>query len=153
MWKEAVVFNLKYFPETCTEELKGAVKIIRQVMFPPKFEPRNFLRSHVTGSNDVILNKVGRTTAVSLVGTHHEAGMCWDTALGHLLVVPLGNDSLGVWFCMTSRGWRLSSHKGQWRVYDRSLPRGGTMTLGYHYGLPGTNAGEHSYGGILELSP
>jgi hypothetical protein len=106
-----------------------------------------FLRSHVTGSNDVILSEVGRTTAVSLVGTHHGQGMRWDTALGHLLVVPLGNDSLGVWICMTSRDWRLSSHKRQWRVYDRSLPRGGMMTLGYHYGLPGTNAGEHSYGG------
>jgi hypothetical protein len=105
------------------------------------------LRSHVTGSNDAILNEVGRTTVVSLVGTHHGPGMRWDTALGHLLVVPLGNDSLGVWICMTSRDRRLSSHKGQWRVYDRSLPRGGMMTPGCHYGLPGTNAGEHSYGG------
>jgi hypothetical protein len=71
-----------------------------------------FLSSHVTGSNDVILNEVGRTTAVSVVGTHHGQGMRWDTALGQLLVVPLGNDSPEVWFCMTSRGWRLSSHKG-----------------------------------------
>jgi hypothetical protein len=55
-----------------------------------------FLRSHVTSSNDVILNEAGRTTAVSLVGTHHGPGMRWDTALGHLLVVPLGNDSPGV---------------------------------------------------------
>jgi hypothetical protein len=31
--------------------------------------------------------------------------------------------------------------------YDHSLPRVGIMTLGYYYGLPGTNAGEHSYGG------
>jgi hypothetical protein len=105
------------------------------------------LRSHVTGSNDVILNEAGRTTAVSLVGTHHGPGMRWVTALGHLLVIPLGNDSPGVWFCMTSRGWRLSSHKGQWRVYDRSLPRGGIMTPGYYYGLPGTNVGKHSNGG------
>jgi hypothetical protein len=51
-----------------------------------------------------------------------------DTALGHLLVVPLGNDSLGVWISMTNWDWRLSSHKGQWRSYDRSLPLGGIMT-------------------------
>jgi hypothetical protein len=106
-----------------------------------------FLRSLVTGSNEAILNEADRTTAVSLVGTHHGPGMRWNTALGHLVVVPLGNVSLGVWICMTSRGWQLSSHKGQWRVYDRSLPRGGIMTPGYHYSLPGTNAGEHSYGG------
>jgi hypothetical protein len=37
-----------------------------------------------------------------------------DTALGHLLVVPLGNISLRVWISMTSRDWRPSSHKGQW---------------------------------------
>jgi hypothetical protein len=106
-----------------------------------------FLRSHVTGSNDAILSEVGRTMAVSLVGTHHGPGMRWDTALGHFLVVPLGNDSLGGWICMTSRDWRLSYHKRQWRVFDRSLPRGGIMTLGYHCGLPRTNVGEHSYGG------
>jgi hypothetical protein len=40
-----------------------------------------FLRSHVTDSNDVILNEVGRTTAVSFVGTHHGPGMHWDTSL------------------------------------------------------------------------
>jgi hypothetical protein len=39
-----------------------------------------FLRSHVMGSSDVILNEVGRTMAVSLVGTHHGPGMCWDTS-------------------------------------------------------------------------
>jgi hypothetical protein len=54
-----------------------------------------FVRSHITGSNDVILNEVGRTTAVSFGGTHHGPGMRWGTALGHLLVVPLGNDSPG----------------------------------------------------------
>jgi hypothetical protein len=70
----------------------------------------------------------------------------WDIALGHLLVVPLGNDSLGVWISKTNRGWRLRSHQGQWRFYNPSLPRGGIMTLGYHYGLPGTNAGEHLHG-------
>jgi hypothetical protein len=62
-----------------------------------------FIRSHVTGSNDANLNEVGRTMAVFLVGSHHGPGMRWDTALGHLLVVPLGNDSLGVWICTTSR--------------------------------------------------
>jgi hypothetical protein len=39
-----------------------------------------FLRSHVTGSNDAILSEVGRTMAVSLVGTHHGPGMRWDTS-------------------------------------------------------------------------
>jgi hypothetical protein len=104
----------------------------------------NFLRSHVTGNDGAIFSEVGRTTAASLVETHHGPGMRWGTALGHLLMVPLGNNSLAVWICMTSRDWRLSSHKGNWRFYDRSLPRGSIMTLGYHYGLPGTNAGEHS---------
>jgi hypothetical protein len=70
-----------------------------------------------------------------------------DTALGHLLVVPLGNVSPGVCISMISLDWRLSSHEGQWRFYDRSLPRGGIMTLRYHYGLPGTNAGENSCSG------
>jgi hypothetical protein len=51
-----------------------------------------YLRSYVTGSNDAILSEVGRTTAVSLVGAHQGPG----SALGHLLMVPLGNDSLGV---------------------------------------------------------
>jgi hypothetical protein len=63
----------------------------------------DFLRSHVTGGNDAI-NEVGQTTAVSLVGTHHGPGMHWDTDLGHLLVVLLGNDSLRVWISMTYRG-------------------------------------------------
>jgi hypothetical protein len=69
------------------------------------------------------------------------------TALGHLLVVPLGNGSLRVWISMISWDWQLSSHKEQWHFHDRSLPRGGTMTLGHHYGLPRTNAGQYSYGG------
>jgi hypothetical protein len=69
-----------------------------------------------------------------------------DTALGNLLVVPRSNGSLGVWISMTSRDWRLSSHKGQWRFHVRSLLLGGIMALGHHCGLPGTNAGEHSYG-------
>jgi hypothetical protein len=68
-----------------------------------------------------------------------------DTALGRL-VVPLGNCSLGVWISMTSPDWRLISHKGQWRL-TAGASHAAAMTLGHHYGLPGTNAGEHSYGG------
>jgi hypothetical protein len=33
-----------------------------------------YLRSYVTGSNDAILNEVGRTAAVSLVGARHGPG-------------------------------------------------------------------------------
>jgi hypothetical protein len=33
-----------------------------------------YLRSYVTGSNDAILNEVGRTTAVSLEGAYHGPG-------------------------------------------------------------------------------
>jgi 5-keto 4-deoxyuronate isomerase len=60
------------------------------------------LKSHVTGINDVFLNEVGRTTAVSLGGTHYEPGMRWDTVMGHLVKVPLGDDRLAVYICMTS---------------------------------------------------
>jgi hypothetical protein len=67
------------------------------------------LSSYVTGSNNVILNEVGRTVAVSLVGAHHGPG----GELGHFLVVPLGNVSFRVCISMTSRDWRLSSSKGQ----------------------------------------
>jgi hypothetical protein len=38
-----------------------------------------------------------------------------DTVLGNLLMVPLGNVSLGISISMTGRDWRLSYHKGQWR--------------------------------------
>jgi hypothetical protein len=71
-----------------------------------------YLRSYVTGSNDAILNEVGRITAVSLLGAHHGPG----AGSGHLLVVPLSNVTLGVWISMTSWDWRLSSHEGQWRL-------------------------------------
>jgi hypothetical protein len=81
--------------------------------------------------------------AVSLVGTHHGPG----DALGHFLVVLLGNDSLGVWISMTTGTGGQVPIKGNGVPYDRSLPRGGIMSPGYHYGLPGTNAGEHLYGG------
>jgi hypothetical protein len=96
-----------------------------------------YLRSYVTDSNHSTLNEVGQTMDVSLVRAHHRPG----GALGHLPVVLLGNDSLEVWISMTNRDWRLSSHKGQWRFHDRSLPHSGIMTLGYHYGLPGINVG------------
>jgi hypothetical protein len=39
-----------------------------------------------------------------------------NTALGYNLVVPLGNVSLRVWISLTSRDWRASSYKGQWRL-------------------------------------
>jgi hypothetical protein len=42
-----------------------------------------FLRSHVTGSNDAVLNEVGRTTAVS------GGGASWTRdALGHSFGTP-----------------------------------------------------------------
>jgi hypothetical protein len=72
------------------------------------------LRLYVTGINDAILNEVGRTTAVYLEGRIMDQEVRRDTALGHLLVVPLGNAGFGVWISMTSLGGRLSSHKGQW---------------------------------------
>jgi hypothetical protein len=74
-------------------------------------------------------------------------GLRRDTALQHLLMIPPGNDSLCVWFGMTSWDWWQSSHKGQWRFYNRSLPHSGMMTLGHYYDLHETNAGEHWYGG------
>jgi hypothetical protein len=44
-----------------------------------------YLRSYVTGCNDAILNEVGRTTVMSLVGLHHGPGcvrtQLWDTSL------------------------------------------------------------------------
>jgi hypothetical protein len=112
-------------------------------------------RPYVTSSNNAILNEVGRTTAVSGGGAS-QTRRCVDTALGHLLVVPLGNGSLGVCISMTSQDWWLSSHKGQWCFYDQSLPCGGIMILGHHYGLPRMNVGEHSYGdsfGYLSCLP
>jgi hypothetical protein len=43
-----------------------------------------YLRPYVTGSNGIILNEVGRTTAVSLVGVHQGPGV----ALGHSFGTP-----------------------------------------------------------------
>jgi hypothetical protein len=62
-----------------------------------------FIRSHVTGSNDAILSEVGRTMAVSLVGTHHGPGMHWDTSWSRWAT------SLGVSISMTYQDWLLSS--------------------------------------------
>jgi hypothetical protein len=53
----------------------------------------DYHKDTVTSSNDAILNEVGWTTAVYLMGTQPWPG----GALEHL-VVPLGNVSLGVWF-------------------------------------------------------
>jgi hypothetical protein len=39
-----------------------------------------------------------------------------DKVLGRLFVSPLSNVSLRVWISMASQDWRLSSHKGQWRL-------------------------------------
>jgi hypothetical protein len=97
----------------------------------------DLLRPYVTGSNGAILSEVGQTKVLSLVGHIRDHGLHRDTALGHLPVV---------WISMTIQGWRLSFHKGLWRFHDRSLPHCG-MIFGYYYGLPDTNAGEHSYGG------
>jgi hypothetical protein len=99
------------------------------------------------GSNDASLCEAGRTTAVSLVGTHHGPGDALGLSFGTPPRGPAGQRQSRRQDQYDYRGWRLSSHKRQWRFYDRSLPCGGIMTPGYHYGLPGTNAGEHSYGG------
>jgi hypothetical protein len=80
-------------------------------------------------------------------GRFLDQGMRRDTALGHLFVIPLCDASLRVWISMASRDWRLSSHEGQWRLMTAVSHAGGIMTPRYYYGLPGTNAGEHSYGG------
>jgi hypothetical protein len=69
-----------------------------------------------------------------------------NTELGQLLMVLLGDISLGVWIGMTSRDWRISSHKGQRRFHDLNLPHTSIMTLGYYYDFPGMNEGEQSYG-------
>jgi hypothetical protein len=44
-----------------------------------------YLRTYVTGSNDSILNEVGRTTAASLVGAIQRPGV----ASGHSFGTPL----------------------------------------------------------------
>jgi hypothetical protein len=61
-----------------------------------------YLRLYVTDSNDAILNEVGRTTVASLVGRFMNQEVRRDTALGQILVVPLGNASFGVWISMTA---------------------------------------------------
>jgi hypothetical protein len=89
-----------------------------------------YLRSYVTGSNDAILGEVGRTTAVALVGVHHGPEGVSGHSFGTAPRGPTGQRQSRGRFSKTNRDWRLSSHKGQWRFYDRSLPRGSIMTLG-----------------------
>jgi hypothetical protein len=74
-----------------------------------------FLRKYVTVINDANLNDVGRTTVVFGGGASETRGCVGTQLLDTLLVVPPDNVSLGVWIGMTSRDWRLYSHKGQWR--------------------------------------
>jgi hypothetical protein len=59
--------------------------------------------------------------------------------------------------CISMNLWVLRPrfHKGQW-LLDQSLPCGSIMTPALHYGILGTNAGEHSYGdgyGYLSCLP
>jgi hypothetical protein len=54
-----------------------------------------YLRSYVTGSNDAILG-VAELRLCPRWGRIKDQEVRWDIALGHLLVLPLGNDSLGV---------------------------------------------------------
>jgi hypothetical protein len=89
-------------------------------------------------------------------GHNPDQGDAWKHSLGTPPRGPAGQrqswglDYSDYW------GWQLRSHKGQRCVYDRSFPLGGIMTPGYHYGLPRTNAGEHSCGdsyGYLSCLP
>jgi hypothetical protein len=67
-----------------------------------------FLRTYVTGSNDAILSKAGRTTAVFGGGRIRDQGLRRDTSSWSrqtTLVLRSG--------FMTSWDWRLSFHNGQ----------------------------------------
>jgi hypothetical protein len=75
-----------------------------------------FLKTYVTDSNDAILNEVGRTTVVSLVGSRHRPGVASRHNFGTPPRRPVGQRHSGVWIGMTSRDLQLSSHKGQWRL-------------------------------------
>jgi hypothetical protein len=66
------------------------------------------------------------------LGTH-PCGPRWATTV------------LEVCISMNFQVLRPRFQKGQW-LLNQSLPRGGIMTPGLHYGVLGTNAGEHSYG-------
>jgi hypothetical protein len=55
-----------------------------------------------TGSNDAVLRGWLNYGCVSGGGATQTRGMRWNTALGHLLVVPPGNGSPGVWTIPTS---------------------------------------------------
>jgi hypothetical protein len=49
-----------------------------------------YLRRHVTVSNDAILNEVGRTMAVSLVGAHQRPGVMSRHSFGTTPHGPAG---------------------------------------------------------------
>jgi hypothetical protein len=49
-----------------------------------------FIRTYVTGSNDAILNEVGRTMAVSLVGAHQRPGVESEHSFGTFPRGPAG---------------------------------------------------------------
>jgi hypothetical protein len=105
------------------------------------------LRSYISGSNDTILNEVGRTTAVSLVGVHHGP----EGTSGH----TFGTPPRGLTEQCQSQGLAQYDNPGlaaklpwgQWRLTIGASHVAALLTLRYYYGLPGTNAGEHSYGG------
>jgi hypothetical protein len=72
-------------------------------------------RSHVMGSNDAILCEAGRTTAVSLVGTHRGPGDVLGHSFGTPPRGPAGQRQSRRLDQYDYRGWQLSSHKRQWR--------------------------------------
>jgi hypothetical protein len=55
-----------------------------------------YLRAYVTGTKDVILSEVGRTTAVSLLGAHQRPGVASRHSFGTPLIAP-GTVNLWVW--------------------------------------------------------
>jgi hypothetical protein len=66
-----------------------------------------YLRPFVTGINDAILSRLClKWERIRDQGLRRDTSSC----------SPPGNVSLGIWTGMTSRGWRLSSHKGQWHL-------------------------------------
>jgi hypothetical protein len=82
--------------------------------------------------------------AVSLVGMCHGPGIC--RSLGTPPRGPRRTTTvLEMCISMNFQMLRPRFQKGQW-LLNQSLPRGGIMTPGLHYGILGTNAGEHSYG-------
>jgi hypothetical protein len=71
-------------PPTCTTHVCINYKKIRNAYYG-KLQAGvtvTYLRSYVTGSNDVILTEAGRTTAVSLVRAHHGPGGASEHSFG-----------------------------------------------------------------------